>query len=60
RDTELSFTLSPADGRTTLAFAHRGWTTTDGIFAVCNFDWARYLMSLKAYLEMGRGVPHPG
>ncbi len=60
RDTEVAFTLSPDGDGTTLAFAHRGWTSTTGIFPLCSFDWARYLLSLKAYVETGRGVPYAG
>lgn len=58
--TEITFDLSEQDGRTILYFAHRGWESTDGILAMCSFDWARYLMSLKAYLETGTGTPHSG
>lgn len=58
--TELTFDLSADDGRTTLYFAHRGWESTDGILATCSFEWARYLTSLKSYLETGSGTPHSG
>lgn len=58
--TELTFDLSVDDGRTTLYFAHRGWESTDGILATCSFEWARYLTSLKSYLETGSGTPHSG
>lgn len=62
--TEITFDVSEenADGapRTILYFAHRGWESTDGILAMCSFEWARYLMSLKAYVETGTGSPHTG
>lgn len=58
--TEITFDLAEHDGRTTVYFAHRGWESTDGILASCSFDWARYLMSLKSYLETGAGAPHSG
>ncbi len=60
KDTEITFVLSPVVEGTVLDFAHRGWKSCEGIFAVCNFDWARYLASLKTYLETGAGAPHPG
>jgi uncharacterized protein YndB with AHSA1/START domain len=60
KDTEIAFALSQATDGTVVDFAHRGWKSSDGIFAVCNFDWARYLASLKAYLETGAGAPHAG
>jgi hypothetical protein len=45
-----------------------GWCSTSPIAAgnrakvslFCNFDWARYLASLKSYLETGAGAPHAG
>lgn len=60
KDTEVTFALSPAAGRTVLDFAHLGWKSSDGVFAVCALDWARYLSSLKTYLEVGVGAPHAG
>jgi uncharacterized protein YndB with AHSA1/START domain len=59
-DTWLSFTLEPHGQGTKLRFRHWGWKSTDGIFARCSFDWARYLISLKEYLCSGRGTPHLG
>lgn len=62
--TEITWDLSEesedSDGRnrTILYFAHRGWESTDGILAMCSFDWARYLMSLQSYLATGTGSPH--
>lgn len=58
--TELTFDLTEEEGRTTLFFAHRGWESTDGILAFCSFDWARFLISLRHYLETGTGSPHSG
>ena len=62
--TEITFDLTEDtddDGVATIVyFAHRGWESTDGILAMCSFEWARYLMSLKAYLETGTGDPHDG
>ncbi len=55
--TQLAFELTPAEHATSLYFSHRGWRSTTGIFPICNFDWARYLMSLRSYLEKGKGYP---
>ncbi len=60
RDTEITFVLSPAADGTAVDFAHRGWKSSEGILAVCSLDWARYLQSLKDYLETGLGAPHAG
>lgn len=56
-DTQISFDLEPSREGTLLHFAHRGWKRTTGIYAKCNFDWAKYLVSLRNYLEKGKGFP---
>ncbi len=58
--TNIQFELSPHEKGTILFFTHKGWITTDGFFPNCSFDWAKYLLSLKMYLETGKGNPHPG
>jgi len=60
RDTEITLSLSAVADGTVVRFAHGGWKSSDGILAVCSFDWACYLASLKSYLETGCGSPHPG
>ncbi len=59
-NTDIVFALSTRDGGTVLRFAHRGWESGEGILAQCSYDWARYLSSLKSYLETGTGSPHSG
>lgn len=59
-NTDITFALSARDGVTVLRFAHRGWESSEGILAQCSYDWARYLSSLKSYLETGTGSPHAG
>jgi uncharacterized protein YndB with AHSA1/START domain len=58
--TRISFELTPDGEGTVLLFHHLGWLSTDGILPMCSFDWAMYLMSLRDYLETGRGRPHTG
>jgi uncharacterized protein YndB with AHSA1/START domain len=57
-NTDLVFAMSTHRSGTVLRFAHRGWESSDGILAQCSYDWARYLTSLKSYLETGTGSPH--
>jgi uncharacterized protein YndB with AHSA1/START domain len=48
-----------ADGNDTiLVFAHRGFRT-DADYASAAFRWGFYLLSLKRYLETGKGTPNP-
>jgi uncharacterized protein YndB with AHSA1/START domain len=58
--TYLVFELTEEpDGKgTVVRMGHFGWRSTDGILAMCSYDWARYLTSMKSYLETGRGMPH--
>lgn len=56
-DTQIYFELEPSKDGTILHFAHRGWKRPTGILPKCSFDWARYLMSLRSYLEKGKGYP---
>jgi uncharacterized protein YndB with AHSA1/START domain len=59
-DTEVIFELTADADGTTLRFSHRKWKSSDGMLARCSYDWARYLTSLKSYLETGTGMPHSG
>ncbi|MDQ3699221.1 MAG: SRPBCC domain-containing protein [Gemmatimonadota bacterium] len=56
--TEIVFALTPAPEGTVLRLHHLRWQWRDGVLAQCSFDWARYLMSLRAYAETGTGTPH--
>ena len=58
KGTSLTFDLTPTSDGTVVRFAHRGWKSTQGILAMCSYDWANYLRSLKAYVETGQGMPH--
>jgi uncharacterized protein YndB with AHSA1/START domain len=56
-DTYISFDLEEKDGRTLLRFAHTGWRAVTDMFAACNYDWGRFMTSLKSYCETGTGTP---
>ena len=59
-DTQITWDMSPSEnGGTDLLLGHRGWKSTDGLYAPVSYNWAWYLTSLKQYLEKGKGVPHP-
>jgi hypothetical protein len=59
-DTEVIFDLTPDTESTTMRFSHLKWKSSDGMLARCSYDWARYLTSLKSYLEIGTGMSHSG
>ncbi|MBV8390854.1 MAG: SRPBCC domain-containing protein [Mucilaginibacter sp.] len=51
--THLSFEMSEKQGICKLNFKHSKWPQMTEFFTVCNFHWARHLLMLKAYCEMG-------
>ena len=56
---DIEFSLTTAGSDTNLLFAHRGFPQTDEGFASATTRWGFYLLSLKRYLETGRGTPNP-
>jgi len=57
--TRVTWDLTPVENGTKVLFGHRGYASTDGSFASVNYNWGGYLISLKHYLETGKGTPHP-
>lgn len=59
-DTSIVFELrAEDDGGTLLHFAHRGFRDADDLFAFSVTAWGSFMISLKQYLETGKGTPHP-
>ena len=58
--TTISFEpRAEGDGGTLLHFAHRGFKDADDLFAYSATAWGYFVVSLKQYLESGKGTPHP-
>lgn len=55
--TTISFDLEEKNGNSILRFTQDGWRAETDTFAGCNFDWGRFMSSLKAYCETGIGSP---
>jgi len=55
--TRVSFDLEEKDGNTVLRFAHSDWKAITDTYAVCTYDWARFIASLKSLCETGVGTP---
>ena len=60
KDTEIAFVLTPTADGTALDFEHRGWRSASSIYRGSFVDWAQSLASLQAYVDLGKGWPHPG
>lgn len=58
-DTHITWDLSPVEQSTKLLFGHHGYASADGVLALSSYHWAVYFMSMKDYLETGKGNPYP-
>ena len=56
-DTNILFDLEEKEGHTLLRFTHSGWRAVTDTFAGCNYDWGRFMTSLKLFCETGTGTP---
>ena len=57
--TDVTFSLSQADGQTVIVFGHRNWREAVEFTAHCSMKWATFLLSLRELVERGSGRPSP-
>lgn len=57
--TRVEWVLRQDAAHTIVLFRHLGWAEPVEFMHHCSTKWASYLLSLKALLETGRGLPHP-
>ncbi len=57
--TDVTFSLSEADGQTVVVFGHRNWREPVEFMAHCSMKWATFLLSLRDLVETGTGRPSP-
>ena len=57
--TNATFDMSTADDMTILIFGHRNWKEQSEGCAHCSMKWATFLLSLRSYVETGKGMPSP-
>ena len=57
--TRVTFDLAEEGGRTTVRFGHRQWAESSDFLAHCSTKWATFLLSLREYVETGKGRPFP-
>lgn len=58
--TEIEFLLSRQDEHTIVMFGHRHWREEVEFMAHCSTKWATFLLSLRDFVETGKGKPAPG
>jgi uncharacterized protein YndB with AHSA1/START domain len=57
--TEVTFEWSEQDDQTIIIFGHRNWREAIEFMAHCSMKWAVFLLSLREYVEKGKGKPSP-
>lgn len=57
--TDIEFSLSQSDGHTIVLFGHRKWREEVEFMAHCSMKWATFLLSLREFVETGKGRPSP-
>jgi uncharacterized protein YndB with AHSA1/START domain len=57
--TEITFHLSQQDNQTIVLFGHRNWREAVEFTSHCSMKWATFLLSLREYVETGKGKPSP-
>ena len=56
---KIRFELKKEDDYTVILFKHSGWKEPVEFMYHCSTKWATFLLSLKAYVEAGKGAPSP-
>jgi len=57
--TDITFEWSEQDDQTIIIFGHRNWREAVEFMAHCSMKWAVFLLSLREYVETGKGKPSP-
>ncbi len=57
--TEIEFKIFRDQDKTFLHFRHSKWREDAKAFPHCSLGWAIFLLSLKEFVETGKGRPHP-
>jgi uncharacterized protein YndB with AHSA1/START domain len=57
--TKIAFDFTQTAIEAVVMFTHADWREPVEFMAHCSARWAYFLLSLKSYLETGRGTPFP-
>src|SRR5687768_14494982 len=57
--TDITFELSQQDDQTIIIFGHLNWREAIEFTAHCSMKWAVFLLSLRDYVDTGKGRPSP-
>ena len=59
KDTLITFDLEQIDDQVFINFSHKNWAQQSSLCSHCSTKWAVFMLSLKDYLEKGKGQPFP-
>lgn len=59
KDTFVTFELAETPEQVFVNFSHTNWSSQTELCSHCSTKWAVFLLSLKDYLEKGKGKPFP-
>ena len=59
-DTHIMFKLSSVENGTKVCFSHFGFNEQTEYVGECSFHWAKYMISLQQFCEIGKGMPNEG
>lgn len=59
KNTTISWELKQEEGYTIVLFEHQGWKEPVEFMYHCSTKWGIFLMSLKSFLESGKGNSYP-
>ncbi len=57
--TDIVFDLHQEDDYTIVVFGHKNWREPVEFMAHCSMKWAIFMLSLKEWVETGKGKPSP-
>lgn len=57
--TRIEFDIHQENDHNQVMFRHAGWSNENGFFHHCSTKWATFLLSLRDYVETGKGRPFP-
>ena len=58
-NTDVTFRLEWKDGQTFVLFKHANWKDPVEFMHHCSTKWATFLLSLRDWVEKGKGAPDP-
>ena len=59
KDTIITFNLIDTGEQVFINFSHTDWAEQSDLCSHCSTKWAVFMLSMKGYLETGKGQPFP-